>query len=246
MNKKRPIIGVSGGMQTVKEIIFPGLQRAYVNNDYIESIINSNGIPIILPIPNKIDVVKDQVDIIDGLILSGGHDLNPLLWGEEPTQKLGEILPKRDEFDIALVKYATKLKKPILGICRGMQLINVAFGGTLYQDLSYINGCNIKHNQINSPSVPTHTVNIKKDTILHNIFGNKIITNSFHHLAVNNIAKGFKISAYSQDGIIEAIEREDDKSIIAVQWHPEMMTEKSDNMQKLFDWFINEVCVNDN
>ena len=184
------------------------------------SVAMTGGTPFIIPIVYDENIIRSQVECIDALILSGGHDVNPLLYGEEPMQKLGEILPKRDTFDTILVKIAMELHKPILGICRGEQILNVINGGSLHQDLSYIDGCYIKHNQGSLPSAATHTVQVVEGTRLYDIIGDTVLTNSFHHLAVKEVAPGFKICAISKDGIIEAIEKDGDEFMLGIQWHP--------------------------
>lgn len=235
-----PIIGISGSLIIDEGGMFPGYERAYVNDDYVQSVVNGGGIPFIIPLNYNEVVIRKQLEIIDGLVLSGGHDVNPLLYGEEPTQKLGGILPKRDEFDLNLIKIAMEMNIPILGICRGHQILNVANGGTLYQDLSFIDGCYIKHNQGSLSNIPTHTVEVTEESKLANIIGQKVITNSFHHLAIKDVAPGFKTSAVSKDGVIEAIEKEGEYFVMGVQWHPEMMSKTDSNMLKLFERLVEE------
>jgi len=237
---KRPMIGISGSMIIDQGGMFPGYERVYVNNDYVQSVAMAGGTPFVIPIVYDENIIRSQVECIDALILSGGHDVNPLLYGEEPMQKLGDIFPKRDTFDAILLKIAMELNKPILGICRGEQILNVVNGGSLYQDLSYIDGCNIKHNQGSLPSAPTHTVKILEGTKLYDIIGGKVMTNSFHHLAIKEVAPGFRIAAISKDGVIEAIEKEGKEFILGVQWHPEMMTKDHPVMLEIFKKLIDE------
>ncbi|MCR8746256.1 gamma-glutamyl-gamma-aminobutyrate hydrolase family protein [Romboutsia lituseburensis] len=240
-NKKYPIIGISGSLIIDQGGMFPGYERAYVNNDYIQSVAMCKAIPYIVPIINDEELIRDQVANIDALILSGGHDINPLLWKEEPHNKLGDILPKRDTFDMRLLKIALEMKKPILGICRGEQVINVGEGGSLYQDLSLMDGAYIKHNQQHLPNVSTHTAYIKEGTKLYEILGEEeILINSFHHLGVNKLAPGYIISATAKDGVVEAIEKKGDHFVIGIQWHPEMMTKDCPKMQKLFMALVKE------
>ena len=208
---KRPIVGVTGSLIIDEGGMFPGYERAYVNNDYIQSVMMAGGVPFIIPMVQDENIIKTQLECVDALIISGGHDINPLMYGEEPSQKLGAILPKRDAFDAAVVKLAMELKIPTIGICRGEQMLNVANGGTLYQDLSFIDGCYIKHNQGSLPSTATHTTNIVEGTKLHGILGDVVMTNSFHHLAVKDVAPGFKIAALAKDGVVEAIEKEGER-----------------------------------
>ena len=238
--KNKPIIGISGSIIVDDGGMFPGYKRAYVNDDYIKAISLAGGVPLIIPMVSDEEVIKNQLENVDGLLLSGGHDVNPLLYGEEPSQKLGGILPERDWFDCKLIEFAMKMKKPILGICRGHQIINVANGGTLYQDLSFVEGCYVKHNQGSLSNVPTHTVEVNKDTKLHEILGDKVLTNSFHHLAVNKVAPGFKASAIAMDGVVEAIETEGEEFVVGIQWHPEMMARENEKMLNIFKRLVGE------
>lgn len=238
---KKPIIGISGSLIIDEGGMFPGYERAYVNNDYVQSVVRAGGVPYIIPIVYEDDVIKEQINNIDALILSGGHDVNPLLWGEEPNRKLGGILPKRDTYDTSLLQEAMKMEKPILGICRGEHILNVANGGSLYQDLSLIEGSYIKHNQEHLSNVPTHSVDIVKGTKLYDILGDNILANSFHHLGIRGIAKGFKVCAVAKDGVVEAIEKEGEQFVIGIQWHPEMMTKDHPVMLKIFKKLVEEV-----
>ena len=239
--KKKPVIGISGSILVDEGGMFPGYERAYVNDDYVQTVASCDAIPYIVPMINDEDLIRCQVSNLDALILSGGHDVNPLKYGEEPHGKLGGILPKRDEFDIKLLKIALEMNKPILGICRGEQIVNVAEGGSLYQDLSLIEGCYIKHNQQHLSNVPTHTVEIKEGTRLHKILGETtVLANSFHHLAVNKVAPGYIISATAKDGVVEAIEKEGEQFVIGIQWHPEMMAKENTVMKKIFTALVEE------
>lgn len=237
---KNVIIGISGNILIMDGGMFPGIERAYVNNSYIESVAKAGGAPVILPVVLDDELIKRQVERIDGLIISGGYDVNPLTYGEEPTQSQGFTFPEIDEYDLKLIKFATELKKPILGICRGLQILNVAFGGTLYQDLSQIEGSYIKHSQSSKGDMPGHSIDIMEDTLLYNVLGQSNLINSFHHQAIKDLAPGFIVSARAKDGVIEAIEKQGEQFIIAVQWHPEMMTAKSVQMLEIFKLFIEQ------
>ena len=230
---KKPVIGIVGNIIFNQESMFLGNERAYVNNNYVEAVSNAGGVPIILPIIADKNTIKLQIENIDGLVISGGYDVNPLLYNEEPLQKLGFIYPERDEYDVEVIKVALELGKPILGICRGLQILNVFFGGTLYQDLSLIDECYINHSQTSRPDAIGHTVEIVKETMLFNILGESVITNSFHHQAIKELGSGLKVSAKAKDGIIEGIEAESG-FVIGVQWHPEMLAKKHTEMLKLF------------
>ena len=143
---KMPIIGISSSIIVDNSGSFAGYMRAYVNKDYVDAVIRAGGVPLIIPFSVDKEVIISQAQLIDGLILSGGHDINPYNYGQEPSQKIGEIFPERDIYEMILLEESKKRDIPILGICRGFQLINVAAGGTLYQDLSLIPGNILKHN----------------------------------------------------------------------------------------------------
>ncbi len=236
----KPVIGISGSITIEQDGIFSGYKRCYVSNDYIECVVRAGGIPMVLPITSKEDILKEQLEQVHGLLLTGGHDVSPLCWGEEPLVSMGEILPERDDFDIKLAKLAYKKSMPILGICRGYHILNVAFGGTLYQDISYASYSFIKHNQDSYYDVPTHTIDIDSESILQGILGKECLVNSFHHLAIKEVSPNFKVTARAKDGVIEAIEGNTESFVMGVQWHPEMMGKKYENMQQIFNLFINE------
>lgn len=219
--------------------MFPGYRRSYVNEDYIISVIQSGGVPIIIPVTTKIEVVDEVIKSIDALILSGGHDVSPIYYGEEPYQKLGDIFPERDRFEFELLRKAKEKNIPIMGICRGAQIINAYHGGTMYQDLSYCPSEVIKHWQEHNPEMVTHTVGLVEDTLVSNLLEEKEVwVNSFHHQVIKNIPENFVVSAESKDGVIEAIESKDYSFLLGVQWHPEMLHESSKMMNRLFDGLV--------
>ena len=236
----KPVIGILGNLLIMEGGLFPGIERAYVNNDYVEAVEKAGGVPVIMPVVSNEEVIENQIKNIDGMILSGGYDVSPQCYGEEPQQKLEFIFPQIDQYHLKAIEYCKKYKKPLLGICRGMQILNVAYGGTLYQDLSYIEGCSIKHMQRAKRNAPSHTVEISEGSHLYEIMGSKVITNSFHHQCIKNIAPGFKVTAVAKDGIIEAIESEEEDFILGVQWHPEAMIKDSVFMLDIFKKLIQE------
>ena len=237
--EKRPIIGISGNILVTEGGKFNGYERAYVNHTYVNAVIKAGGIPFIIPFNTDENVTKEQINYIDGLILSGGQDVSPQLFGEEPRQNIGETFLDRDNFEILLLKTAVKNKKPVLGICRGHQIINVAFGGSLHQDLAYDKDIFIKHSQDSKWDIPTHTIETKKESFIESIYGNSAMVNSYHHQLVNKVADGFKVTALSKDSGIEAIENISDNTfILGVQWHPEALFHKDVHSLKLFEEFI--------
>jgi len=233
---RKPIIGISStwGEGT----------SASVPLTYVESVIRAGGVPVVLPISHDPEILATMLDGVDGLIMTGGEDIDPLKWfGEEPIPAMGQIVPERDSFDIALIRMAVERNIPVLGICRGHQLMNVAFGGTLYQDIpSQVKGSNVKHSQRAPRYYGTHTIVIEKNSILHKQIGvDKVAVNSFHHQAVKDIAPGFRVTARSTDGVVEAIEKIGSKRAFGVQFHPEGFTASNiDTFLGIFQYLINE------
>jgi putative glutamine amidotransferase len=239
MTKK--IIGISSNITINNSKPFNGSKQLRLFYEYVQSVIAAGGIPIILPNTTDLLVIDSHINIIDGLILTGGSDINPLKYGEEPKEKLGHVSNERDFFELYLLEQAMKNNIPVLGICRGHQVVNVFNGGSLYQDISYIKGSYIKHIQDSEPYIPSHSISISKDSVLYKILGDNALVNSYHHLAVKDLAPNFKISAISKDGVIEAIESTMEPLIIGIQWHPELLTKNYYNMLNLFKYFI-EKC----
>lgn len=238
---KKSIIGISGSMLAMGPGQFATYDRAYVNNDYILSVIRAGGIPFIIPCTTVDDVIDAQLDQIDALILSGGQDVDPIHYGEEPLKALGAIFPDRDYFDMKLIEGALERKLPIMGICRGYQVMNVYFGGTLYQDLSYQENAVIKHDQVDQPSLPTHTAILEKNQFLYKIFEEeKIRVNSFHHQTVKKLGEGLEVAAVAPDGVLEAYACPS-KKIYAMQFHPEMLLEKYEGFAKIFEFFVKQI-----
>ena len=238
---KKPIIAITSSMDLNPNRLNDN--RTMVSLDYSNSVINSGGIPVILPITDNFEVIKEQVKYFDGLILSGGGDPDPNLYGEDCLQEIGDITPERDTFELAILEEFLRTKKPILGICRGLQLMNVFYGGTLYQDIKYVD-TNIQHKQKWLADLPTHDINILENNILFEIFGKKARTNSFHHQMIKDLGRELTSIATANDGVIEAIQNKNYPFFYGVQWHPEMMASRGNlGMKKIFDKFI-ESCKN--
>jgi len=238
--ERRPIIGISSSVIVDNSGSFAGYKRAYVNKDYVDAVIRAGGVPLIIPFSTDKEVIISQAQLIDGLILSGGHDISPYNYGQEPSQKIGETFPERDTYEIILLEESKKRNIPILAICRGFQLINVAAGGTLYQDLSLIPGNILKHNQVSNPTLKTHKVEIKENSFISSIFGKETMVNSFHHQVINKVANDFIVVAKASDGVVEAIEHKTYKFLVAVQWHPEMLAVNCEKARELFSKFVEE------
>ena len=228
----KPIIGLT--MHT-------GDKKLEINDTYINSVELAGGIPLCIPhlVNNDIEPIINK---IDGLILIGGHDVDPILFGQEPHRKLGAFHTQRDTSDLQLLDAAFKRKMPILAICRGHQVLNVAFGGTLIQDIDSQWEQPIAHNQPSLRHEVTHSVKISGEKLTA-IFGNDTIrTNSFHHQAVDILGEGLISAGVSSDGLNEAIEHTQHPFCIGVQWHPEALAPAGDPYSiKLFEAFI-EAC----
>lgn len=243
--QNKPLIGISTNQFILDKGPFTGQKRLFLNQEYIESILNAGGIPFPLPINASPEVIRQQISLMDAILFSGGQDINPLLYKEEPLSCLEEVCFDRDAFEISMINLAHSLKKPILGICRGLQLINVAFGGTLYQDIGQQFPIkSLQHSQKAHKAAATHHVDIAPHSKLHSIFGtDSILTNSFHHQAVKDLAPGFMVSAKAKDGVVEGIEKMDSPFLLGVQWHPEMMIERHPFMKKLFEALVSAAQI---
>jgi microsomal dipeptidase-like Zn-dependent dipeptidase/GMP synthase-like glutamine amidotransferase len=234
--QSRPVIGITGNL---------GSQLCTLAEGYYRSVLLAGGIPVIIPPYEQTDILADQLDNLDGIIFSGGGDINPLYLGEEPIRELHGVTPVRDAQELLLAKLAYDRQIPMLGICKGIQIIAAALGGKLYQDINtQVEGISVKHSQDLDRGTASHTVTIEPDSLLYRIFAEAtgcLHVNSFHHQAVKQVPEGFKVSAMSPDGVIEAIESTTFKSIIGVQWHPECFCLNGDEcMLPLFRWLTTE------
>lgn len=199
---------------------------------YSEAIIKAGGIPFVIPINTKKEYVEEVLEKIDGVLITGGDDVDPARYGEERTEKCGSISPVRDEFELTVAKLAYRKKIPTLGICRGVQVMNVAFGGTLYEDMP-------GHMQTLPRDEAVHAVALTG--ILNEICGESINVNSFHHQAVKDVSPDMTVCAMSDDGYVEGIYLKDAEFYVGVQWHPEHMINNHIHAEKLFKAFI-DVC----
>jgi len=235
---KKPVIGLTSTRFMVEGQVLSGLVKDSISQDYSDAIEKCGGIPIIMPSTHESSTLERYFELCDGFIVTGGKDVHPLLYNEAPTEQCGAFDHEVDVLQVALIKQAVKTNKPILGICRGAQLLNVALGGNLYQDInSQVENSN-GHRFTFIKSDTVHEITLQAETKLSSLFGNNIYVNSIHHQAINKLGKGLIVSAQSNDGIIEGIELPSHKFAIGVQWHPEMMLTKSDTMKCLFDDLI--------
>ncbi|CAN5863437.1 gamma-glutamyl-gamma-aminobutyrate hydrolase family protein [soil metagenome] len=241
-----PIIGVTATLKEDTEATATRPLGKFVRADldYVEGVARAGGVPLILPPVGGTKNVEMILDSLDGLLLSGGSDLHPSHYGEDPVPELDVTIPERDEFELALLEMAFRRGMPVFGICRGMQVLNVALGGTLYQDLpSQIGPDLIMHRQESPKWQATHEVEFYDRTLSVGISGNDVIkVNSYHHQAVKDLSGELVLSGCSSDGLIEAVESRDvsDQWIVAVQWHAEAMRETGVEQQRFFEAHVAE------
>ena len=237
----RPLIGITGHFAS---------EACTLAEGYYRSVLMAGGIPVVVPPTEAGRETAELLDRLDGIVFSGGGDLNPLLLGEEPVRELHSITPERDGQELLLARMAYDRQIPMLGICRGIQLINVALGGTIYQDIyTQMEGVRIKHSQEQDRRYPSHTVTVEGGSVLEKVMGEEVqggkslYVNSFHHQAVKDVAPCLRVSARAADGVIEAVESNEYKSILGVQWHPETYVLRgSREMLPLTEWLVNEAA----
>jgi len=227
---QKPVIGITGNYEDL---------TCKLGQGYYKSVVAAGGVPVIIPPVADKDVIINTLEHLDGLILSGGGDINPLWAGEEPSPKLHGVNQERDLPELLIARLAYNRQIPMMGICRGIQTLAVALGGKVAQDISDV--AKVKHSQDADRSEPTHSISIIRDSILDSIYKSydrSLMVNSFHHQAVVETGDKFRVVAQSADGIIEAIESTEYKSILGVQWHPECMEEGV----PLFQWLVGEAA----
>lgn len=230
----KPIIGITASMETDET-------KYMVHHDNVSAITKNEGIPLMLPYVLGEDEVEQIAHQLDGLYATGGYDIDPTLFGEEPHQHLGTIIPARDAFEIALMKRMLAMGKPILGVCRGCQILNIAVGGDMYQDMySQKNEELLQHQQQAPAYHASHFVHIEKNSLLYGLTSTeKIKVNSRHHQANRHVPESFRVSGIASDGVIEAIESNVHDFALGLQWHPESMLAVHDEAsQKIFQGFI--------
>lgn len=234
------VVGVTADVYLGATSVINQKLMDFVPRPAINGVLNAGGIPVSLPYLPK-EEINGLLERLDGVIFTGGPDIDPNFMGEEPIPELGVTNRNRDLFEIALVRTAVAKHIPILGICRGAQVINVALGGTVYQDLkAQYPGKVLKHHQIAPGDQPTHFVSVDHDSQLFKSIGDNVFVNSRHHQAIKDVPEGLKIVATASDGVIEAIENQD-ASVQAVQWHPENMWQHDSRQLQVFKDFIDRI-----
>ena len=239
----KPLIGISANY---------GDNNSKLAENYYKSVVAVGGVPVIIPVTDDLATIEAIVGRLDGILLSGGGDMHPRYYNEDPIPENGTPDELRDRYDVSLIKSAVEYQLPVLGICRGMQVINTVFGGSLYQDINvqYADKKPMCHSQNEERSVTTQTASVVTDSLLYSIVScNTLPINSIHHQAVKRIADGFRAVAFADDGICEAIESLY-YPILGVQWHPEHLSEADavgehfDNPhRKIFGWLVDEAKI---
>lgn len=237
---ERPIVGLSHSY-FIEEGKY---MRFSVPREYIDAILRAGGTPIVLTMSEDEEIIMQQMSLVDGFLLIGGCDVNPVYYHEDPHPLLQTTYLARDQYEHLLLKARDRYHKPTLGVCRGIQMINAYYGGTLYQDNSLKEGT-FKHSQSEETNGASHWINIEEESFLYPILGKKAFVNSFHHQSCHDIADGFNVVARANDGIVEAIQHQKE-AIYAVQFHPEMMAKDHALMQGIFDWFVSTLSVKKN
>ena len=234
---KKPLIGLTPSHNTENQDIS-------MRPTYLKALKAAGAIPVVLPLEIPREDLAQLVGVLDGFLFVGGPDVHPFLFGEETIDACGSVSLQRDTMELNLLSLAISVRKPILGICRGIQLINIGLGGTIYQDIKsqYQVAAPIAHDQPFYYDIPCHTVNVTVGTMLSRITGllegGSIQVNSMHHQSVRNLAPGLVACGHSPDGLIEAVEKPDYPFLMAVQWHPEYLWEKDNAAAQIFRTFV--------
>ncbi len=229
---KKSIIGVVPLVDEEKESywMLPG---------YMKGIMAAGAIAVMLPLTTNKEDIEQIAEQMDGFLFTGGQDVNPALYNEPKTKLCGASCNERDEMESMLFKKVYELDKPILGICRGIQIINALMGGTLYQDLPSEHTSTTEHHQKPPYDKPIHEVSVDVNSPLYDLLKTESLkVNSYHHQAIKTLGKGLKKMALSEDGLVEAVCAENKKFIWAFQWHPEFSFEVNEDSRKIFNEFI--------
>ncbi len=233
----KPVILVTGNYTEAK--VAPFFHRYNVRQDHFTSIERVGGLPVLTGFLGSKENIQDLLSQVDGLLVTGGDDIEPGEYGEEKRDVCGETCPPRDKFERMLIEAALEMDKPLFFICRGTQMLNVVLGGTLHQDLKTDTGTDIAHLDIpNYDNEKAHTVKMEAGSKIAGILGKtEFGVNTLHHQAVKDVAPGLKVAGRAPDGTVEALEVPGKHYVVACQWHPEMMLDTEHNV-KLFTDFV--------
>lgn len=232
MGAKKPLIGLVPLVDEQRDSywMLPG---------YMKGIEIASGVPVMLPLTDDEDAIARIVDVMDGFIFTGGHDVEPSIYGEQRLPECAEACPERDAMERILLPMALEKNKSVLGICRGLQLMNALLGGTLYQDLQTQHPSEIVHRQKAPYDVPSHSVTLVENSPLAKLLEkNQLGVNSCHHQAIKALAPSFEAMAWSPDGLVEAVYMPAKRFAWALQWHPEFAYKVSEDSVKIFKAFV--------
>lgn len=237
-----PIIAITAGR--INKQAAPSEMQQVVSGcdvDYIDSVVRAGGAPVLIPRHANTDMVRAVVEGVDGILFTGGGDVASLLYGQEPHPAAKYQDAARDAAEIVAAKTAIELGIPVLGVCRGIQVLNVALGGTLVQDIPTQVDSPVLHYTKSYAPIAAHTVDVEPETLLAKLLGTTVEpVNSYHHQAVDKVADGLRVNARAKDGVVEGLEFADGRPLLAVQYHPEELAAESPRFQLYFDWLITE------
>jgi putative glutamine amidotransferase len=226
-----PLVGI-----TMSMTIGTAPERAYVNSAYLQAVQQAGGVPVLLPPQLSAASLERLARGLDAVLLTGGGDMDPSHFGESPHASLYDVAPARDALELGVIQSALDRRRPILAICRGIQVLNVALGGSLYQDVVTEPGTEVTHSQREARDQPTHKVTVTPGSRLARVMGaDEVEVNSFHHQVIKALGRGLTAVAWAPDHLIEGVELADDtRWVLGVQWHPEHLTKDSEPARRLF------------
>lgn len=236
---------IGKGSELLKQLIGVTTSASYnastvfsVNRDYPDALVRAGAVPVMLPVLDDEKLLREYTEQLDGLLVIGGCDITPELYGQE-NRACFEPDPLRDREECFLTQAFVGMDKPVLGVCRGAQLLNCAFHGTMIQDIHAEVPGALRHTRDDRQGEAVHRVRIVKESLLYEILGKEEIgVNSRHHQAADRIGEGFSVCAEAEDGVTESIWMPEKRFVLGVQWHPETMAAEHAEMQRIFDWFV--------
>jgi putative glutamine amidotransferase len=244
---KSPIIGITGyhirGEEGYGGLFrgVPGQGFSVFGHDYIHSVQKVGGIPLTIPVGEQ-STSEAIIERLDGVILSGGEDIDPTLYGSHPDQRCWMMAPERDRYELEVLATSLRLNKPVLAICRGMQLVNIHFGGTLYIDIEDYSEKVLAHQFGKAPRwYLAHRVKLISEMLKNLYMAEEIQTNSYHHQSVKDVGVGLQIAALAEDGIVEGLFHPEHPNLLAIQWHPEMMSVQNEAGLIPFRWLMDQI-----
>lgn len=235
----KPVIGLC-----IAEAPIAVANKLIANTPYVRALVAAGATPLLIPVTEDPSRAAEYIGLIDGLLLPGGQDTNPILYGEDPLPQVNYMLEEQDLMEMELLRLAVQKGIPVLGICRGMQLMNITFGGGLIQDIYAQQKATVGHKQDSSiRSQATHSAKMLEGSLLESLLGKEpLYVNSYHHQALAKVADCFTVSATASDGIIEAIEAPE-QQMLGVQWHPEEMYIRYPRFANLFRYLVEKAAA---